>query len=83
MSQREAASRLGYDPSNNTTLADALKAKGRVERRHDPSDRRVKTLARTAEGERLARELDESLTHPPQALGRLSPKRNRSSSCAV
>jgi DNA-binding MarR family transcriptional regulator len=73
MPQREAALHLGYDPSNITALADVLEAKGLVERRLDPSDRRVKTLARTAEGERLARELDESLSHPPESLSRLSP----------
>jgi len=73
MPQREAALQLGYDPSNITALADALEAKGLVERRLDPSDRRVKTLARTAEGERLVRALDESLSHPPESLSRLSP----------
>ncbi|MEA2654711.1 MAG: hypothetical protein QOI23_76 [Chloroflexota bacterium] len=73
MPQREAALQLGYDPSNITALADVLEAKGLVERRPDPSDRRVKTLARTAEGERLVRELDESLSHPPESLNRLSP----------
>ena len=73
MPQREAALQLGYDPSNITALADALEAKGLLERRLDPSDRRVKTLARTAEGERLVGELDESLSHPPESLSRLSP----------
>src|SRR5260370_29886419 len=73
MPQREAALQLGYDPSNITALAGCLAANGLVERRLDPSDRRVKTLARTAEGERLARALDESLAHPPESLSRLSP----------
>src|SRR5258708_13882306 len=73
MPQREAALQVGYDPSNITALADALEAKGLVERRPDPSDRRIKTLARTAEGERLVRELDESLSHPPESLNRLAP----------
>jgi DNA-binding MarR family transcriptional regulator len=73
MPQREAALQLGYDPSNITALADVLEAKGLLERRLDPSDRRVKTLARTAEGERLVRELDESLSRPPDSLSRLSP----------
>ncbi|HUZ87361.1 MAG TPA: MarR family transcriptional regulator [Candidatus Baltobacterales bacterium] len=73
MPQREAALQLGYDPSNITALADVLETKGLVERRHDPSDRRVKTLARTAEGDRLVRELDESLSRPPESLNRLSP----------
>src|ERR1700681_4149900 len=71
MPQREAALQLGYDPSNITALADALEAKGLVERRPDPSDRRVKTLARTAEGERMARDLDASLSSPPKVLSRL------------
>src|SRR5690348_3919462 len=43
--RREAALRVGYDPSSSTALADALEAKGLVERRLGPSDRRVKTLA--------------------------------------
>jgi DNA-binding MarR family transcriptional regulator len=73
MPQREAALQLGYDPSNITALADVLEARGLLERRLDPSDRRVKTLARTAEGERMVRELDESLSHPPKSLSRLSP----------
>ncbi len=73
MPQREAALELGYDPSNITALADALEAKGLVERRLDPADRRVKTLARTAEGERLVRALDESLSNPPESVNRLSP----------
>jgi DNA-binding MarR family transcriptional regulator len=72
MPQREAALQLGYDPSSITALADALEARGLVERRLDPSDRRVKTLARTAEGERLVGELDESLSRPPDSLSRLS-----------
>ena len=50
-----------------------LEAKGLLERRLDPSDRRVKTLARTTEGERLVRELEESLSRPPESLNRLSP----------
>src|ERR1700680_4311222 len=73
MPHREAALQLGDDPSNITALADALEAKGLVERRPDASDRRVKTLARTAEGERLVRALDESLSNPPESLNRLSP----------
>src|SRR3982074_2254158 len=77
MPQREAALQLGYDPSNITALADVLEAKGLVERRLDASDRRVKTLARTAEGERLVRALDESLSRPPDSLSRLSPAEQR------
>lgn len=73
VSQRELARRLGYDPSNITALADALEAKGLVERRTDPSDRRVRTLARTEEGERATAALEERLFHPPESITGLSP----------
>jgi DNA-binding MarR family transcriptional regulator len=73
MSQRELARRLGYDPSNITALADALEARGLVERRTDPSDRRVRTLARTEEGERATAALEEHLFHPPESITGLSP----------
>src|SRR5260370_27373438 len=70
MPQREAASQLGYDPSNITALADALEAKGLVERRPAPSDRRVKTLARTAQCERVVPQPAENVSHPPEATDR-------------
>src|SRR5205807_4053031 len=52
-SQRELARRLHYDPSNITSLADSLEARGLIERRADASDRRFRLLALTPEGERL------------------------------
>ena len=73
ISQREVAGRLGYDPSNITALADALEARGLVERRTDPSDRRVRTLVRTAEGERAVADLEERLFRPPDFVTALSP----------
>ena len=73
ISQRELAGRLGYDPSNITALADALEARGLVERRTDPSDRRVRTLVRTEEGERAAAALEERLLRPPESVTALSP----------
>src|ERR1700693_696088 len=54
IAQREAALQLGYDPSNITALADALEAKGLVERRLDPSDRRGGSAGGTRGGGRLA-----------------------------
>lgn len=74
ISQREAASRMGHDPSNITALADALEARGLIERRIDPADRRIRTLARTAKGEELTRHLNESLSNPPPEINRLSPE---------
>src|ERR1700694_5265668 len=52
MPQREAALQLGYDPSNITALADVLEAKGLLERRLDPSDRRGEKRARGRGGGR-------------------------------
>src|SRR5260370_16724623 len=65
MPQREAASQLGYDPSNITALADALEAKGLVDRRPDPSDRPVQTVARPPEGERPVPQPHSTLSPPP------------------
>src|ERR1700736_870235 len=50
MPQREAALQLGYDPSNITALADVLEAKGLVERRLDPRDRRGENLGGAGAG---------------------------------
>jgi DNA-binding MarR family transcriptional regulator len=74
MSQREAARQLGCDPSNITALADALEARGLVERRLDSSDRRIRTLARTPAGEEAARILEDGIMRPPAEIARLSPE---------
>src|SRR5438445_10398602 len=47
---RDLAARLQCDPSNVTFLADRLEERGLVERRPDPSGRRVKRLALTPAG---------------------------------
>ncbi|GIG61090.1 MarR family transcriptional regulator [Longispora fulva] len=54
MAMREIADRLGSERSNVTGIIDRLEARGLVERRADPVDRRVKKVARTAGGEALA-----------------------------
>jgi DNA-binding MarR family transcriptional regulator len=50
---RKLARQLGYDASNLTTVVDRLAQRGALERQPDPTDRRVKALALTPEGERL------------------------------
>jgi DNA-binding MarR family transcriptional regulator len=50
---RKLAQQLGYDASNLTTLVDRLAGRGALERQADPTDRRVKALLLTVEGERL------------------------------
>ncbi|MFE0461182.1 MarR family winged helix-turn-helix transcriptional regulator [Kitasatospora sp. NPDC058965] len=47
---REIAARLHAEPSNVTAIVDRLTARGLVERRPDPADRRVKLVAATGPG---------------------------------
>ena len=53
----ELAGRLACDASNVTGLTDRLEARGLVERRSAPGDRRVRVLALTDEGEQVQRAL--------------------------
>lgn len=69
---RDLAGRLHCDPSNVTFLADRLEERGLVERRPDPSDRRVKLLALTPSGLAVRmRIVQAAATSSP--LARLSP----------
>src|SRR5216684_1832031 len=73
ISMRELAERLKSDPSNITGLIDSLEARGLVERRPDPNDRRVKGLALTSAGTRrrsprFGRELKEACWPPADRL---------------
>lgn len=52
---RKLAQKLKCEPSNVTGIVDRLEARGLVERRPDPDDRRVKVAAATEEGRRVAR----------------------------
>jgi DNA-binding MarR family transcriptional regulator len=60
------------DNSNITGIVDRLEERGIVERRSDESDRRVKLIALTSEGERLRAELNRRLAEPPEALAELT-----------
>ncbi len=53
------------DASNVTWMVDRLEARGLVERRMLPTDRRVKTVALTPVGAKLKAELFEQLHEPP------------------
>ena len=72
MSMRELAERLKSDPSNVTGLIDRLEARGLVERRPDPSDRRIKGLALTAAGARMRERLFARLYSAPPSVAALS-----------
>jgi DNA-binding MarR family transcriptional regulator len=69
---RKLAQKLKCEPSNVTGIVDRLEARGLVERRPDPADRRVKLAAATEEGRRVARSLRESLRFAREPLAGLS-----------
>jgi DNA-binding MarR family transcriptional regulator len=69
---RRLAQRLKCEPSNVTGIVDRLEARGLVERRPDPTDRRVKLAAATEEGRRVARSLRDSLHFAREPLAGLS-----------
>lgn len=68
---------LRCDRSAVTWITDRLEERGYVERRSDPSDRRVKLLALTEEGKRVREEIRARLATPPEALRRLSAAEQR------
>lgn len=62
------AQSFACDASTMTWLVDRLEERGLVERGADPSDRRVKAVALTAEGRRMRARLEAKLYEPPPAL---------------
>ena len=66
------AERLFCDASNVTGMVDRLEARGLLERRDDPRDRRVKRIALTDDGVVLRERVLERLYEPPEAIARLS-----------
>ncbi|MFJ9705921.1 MarR family winged helix-turn-helix transcriptional regulator [Streptomyces sp. NPDC101234] len=69
---RKLAQKLKCEPSNVTGIMDRLEARGLVERRPDPADRRVKLAAATDEGLRVARDLRDGLRFARAPLAGLS-----------
>ncbi|UUN26730.1 MarR family winged helix-turn-helix transcriptional regulator [Streptomyces sp. FIT100] len=74
---RRIAQQLKCEPSNVTGIVDRLEARGLVERRPDPADRRVKLAAATEDGRDTARRLRESLRFAREPLAELSPEERR------
>ena len=72
MPMRRLAQKLKCEPSNVTGIVDRLEARGLVERRPDPDDRRVKLAAATEEGAGDRRQLRESLDFAREPLAELS-----------
>jgi DNA-binding MarR family transcriptional regulator len=69
---RRVAERLGAEPSNLTGIVDRLQARGLVERRADPSDRRIKLIATTDAGKAVAADLRGRLPFATDPLAALS-----------
>ncbi|UGY91204.1 MarR family winged helix-turn-helix transcriptional regulator [Streptomyces gobiensis] len=70
---RRIAEQLKCEPSNVTGIVDRLESRGLVERRPDPSDRRVKLAATTAAGLETGTRLRDSLgDFAREPLARLS-----------
>jgi DNA-binding MarR family transcriptional regulator len=72
MAMSVAAERHGCDASNMTGLTDRLEARGLIERRPAPGDRRVRMLHLTPEGLALRERLRERLFAPPASFGELT-----------
>lgn len=72
MPMRRLAQKLKCEPSNVTGIVDRLESRGLVERRPDPSDRRVKLAAPTEKGRATARELRDGLNFAREPLADLS-----------
>src|SRR6476660_4251014 len=77
ISMRELAERLKSDPSNVTGLIDRLEARGLVERRPDPTDRRIKGLALTVAGASMRERLFARLYTAPRSVADLSERDQR------
>ncbi|HZD69547.1 MAG TPA: MarR family transcriptional regulator [Actinomycetes bacterium] len=74
---RDLAAGLRCDASNITGIVDRLEARGLVERRSAPGDRRVRALVVTAKGAVLRARLVERLYQVPPAIAGLSPAEQR------
>ncbi|GAA4109724.1 MarR family transcriptional regulator [Streptomyces sp. NPDC048491] len=77
MPMRRIAQKLKCEPSNITGIVDRLEARGLVERRPDPADRRVKLAAPTPAGLTTATHLRDSLNFAREPLAELSADERR------
>jgi DNA-binding MarR family transcriptional regulator len=68
---------LFCDASNVTGIVDRLEARGLIERRPAPQDRRVKLLALTDEGVRVRAAATRQMSQPPPAIAALPLEQQR------
>jgi MarR family transcriptional regulator, organic hydroperoxide resistance regulator len=71
------AETLFCDASNVTGIVDRLEARGLIERRDDPRDRRVKLIALTDAGVALRGRIRDRLHEPPAEIAGLSREDKR------
>ena len=71
------AENVGCDASNITGIVDRMEARGLIERRDSPSDRRVKLIGLTGEGATVRERLMERLHEPPAAIASLPSEDQR------
>lgn len=77
MRMRDMADGMTCDASYITAIVDRLEADGLAERRPSATDRRVKEIALTPAGDRVARDLHVAMTTPLPNLERLGPADRR------
>ena len=76
---RDVAEGMGYDASHITALVDQLEARELVERRPDPTDRRVKRIVVTPKGDALRDQMEDELL---ATMLPARPARPRPSGCS-
>jgi MarR family transcriptional regulator, organic hydroperoxide resistance regulator len=74
---RALAQQLFCDPSNVTGIVDRLEARGLIERRGSDTDRRVKIVRLTPEGQRLRARVVARMSAPPDEIAALPPEAQR------
>jgi DNA-binding MarR family transcriptional regulator len=79
---RNLADQMMCDASYITSIVDRLEEAGLAERRLNATDRRVKEVALTAKGRRVAQSLRTTMTEPPTQFARLT-KAERAQLAAV
>lgn len=72
ISMRQLARRLGCDNSYVTPLVDALESRGLAVRQPHPTDRRIKVIMLTSQGQQLAKRAQLADSTPPAAFANLS-----------
>ena len=68
---RALAQQLFCDPSNVTGIVDRLEGRGLIERRGSETDRRVRIVRLTAEGQRVRAEVVARMSAPPDEIAEL------------